>query len=63
VRAGVPGITIHPREDQRHITAQDVLDSAGAVAALTRPIADAAKVQPYSAAEDKSSASCSPRPT
>jgi pyridoxine 5-phosphate synthase len=26
VRAGVPGITIHPREDQRHITAQDVLD-------------------------------------
>jgi pyridoxine 5-phosphate synthase len=26
VRAGVPGITVHPREDQRHITAQDVLD-------------------------------------
>jgi pyridoxine 5-phosphate synthase len=26
VRAGVPGITIHPREDQRHITAKDVLD-------------------------------------
>lgn len=26
VRAGVPGITVHPRADQRHITAQDVLD-------------------------------------
>ena len=26
VRAGVPGITVHPREDERHITAQDVLD-------------------------------------
>ncbi|PRQ07402.1 pyridoxine 5'-phosphate synthase [Enhygromyxa salina] len=26
VRAGVPGITVHPREDQRHITAQDVVD-------------------------------------
>lgn len=26
VRAGAPGITIHPREDMRHITAQDVLD-------------------------------------
>jgi pyridoxine 5-phosphate synthase len=24
VRAGVPGITVHPRADQRHITAQDV---------------------------------------
>jgi pyridoxine 5-phosphate synthase len=26
VRAGVPGITVHPRADQRHITAQDVGD-------------------------------------
>jgi pyridoxine 5-phosphate synthase len=26
VRAGVPGITVHPRADQRHITAQDVID-------------------------------------
>jgi pyridoxine 5-phosphate synthase len=26
VRAGAPGITVHPREDMRHITAQDVLD-------------------------------------
>ncbi len=26
VRAGVLGITVHPREDERHITAQDVLD-------------------------------------
>jgi pyridoxine 5-phosphate synthase len=26
VQAGVLGITIHPREDQRHVTAQDVLD-------------------------------------
>ena len=26
VRAGAPGITVHPREDQRHITPQDVLD-------------------------------------
>ncbi|PRP93819.1 Pyridoxine 5'-phosphate synthase [Enhygromyxa salina] len=26
VAAGVPGITVHPRADERHITAQDVLD-------------------------------------
>jgi pyridoxine 5-phosphate synthase len=26
VRAGAPGITVHPREDMRHITPQDVLD-------------------------------------
>ena len=27
--AGVPGITVHPRGDERHITRQDVLDIAG----------------------------------
>jgi pyridoxine 5-phosphate synthase len=32
VRAGVPGITVHPRADQRHITAQDVLDIHEALA-------------------------------
>jgi pyridoxine 5-phosphate synthase len=32
VRAGVPGITVHPREDERHITAQDVLDVHQALA-------------------------------
>lgn len=26
VRAGVPGITVHPRADERHITARDVLE-------------------------------------
>lgn len=26
LRAGAPGITVHPREDQRHITTQDLLD-------------------------------------
>ena len=29
VAAGVPGITVHPRADERHITRQDVRDIAG----------------------------------
>jgi pyridoxine 5-phosphate synthase len=36
VRAGAPGITVHPRADQRHITPQDVDD----VAALLAPRRD-----------------------
>jgi pyridoxine 5-phosphate synthase len=28
VEAGAPGITVHPRQDERHITRQDVLDLA-----------------------------------
>jgi pyridoxine 5-phosphate synthase len=34
VDAGAPGITVHPRADARHITRQDVLDIAGALAPL-----------------------------
>ena len=33
VEAGVPGITVHPRSDERHIKAQDVRDIARALAA------------------------------
>ena len=34
IDAGAPGITVHPRADQRHITTQDVHDIAGELAAL-----------------------------
>jgi pyridoxine 5-phosphate synthase len=34
VEAGAPGITVHPRADARHITRQDVLDIAAALAPL-----------------------------
>jgi pyridoxine 5-phosphate synthase len=34
VEAGAPGITVHPRADARHITTQDVLDIAAALAPL-----------------------------
>ncbi len=34
VDAGVPGITVHPRADARHITSTDVVE----VAALLRPL-------------------------
>ena len=33
VEAGVPGITVHPRADRRHITPTDVRDIATALAA------------------------------
>ena len=36
VAAGAPGITVHPRVDQRHITRADVLD----IAALLAPLRD-----------------------
>ena len=32
LRAGVGGITVHPRADQRHITPQDVTDIAAVLA-------------------------------
>jgi pyridoxine 5-phosphate synthase len=32
IAAGAPGITVHPRADQRHITAGDVRDIAGVLA-------------------------------
>lgn len=32
IRAGVPGITVHPRADARHITADDVREVAGLLA-------------------------------
>jgi pyridoxine 5-phosphate synthase len=32
IRAGVPGITVHPRADARHITADDVRELAGLLA-------------------------------
>lgn len=35
IDAGVPGITVHPREDQRHIRPQDVRDLSELVAACT----------------------------
>ena len=34
IDAGAPGITVHPRADQRHITTQDVYDIAGELAPL-----------------------------
>src|SRR5437762_3173967 len=34
IAAGAPGITIHPREDERHITATDVTAIAGHLAPL-----------------------------
>lgn len=34
VRAGAPGITVHPRADERHITARDVRDIAAELAPL-----------------------------
>jgi len=34
IEAGAPGITVHPRADERHITRQDVLDIAGLLAPL-----------------------------
>ena len=34
VDAGVPGITVHPRADARHITSTDVIE----IAALLRPL-------------------------
>ncbi|MCC7242553.1 MAG: pyridoxine 5'-phosphate synthase [Acidobacteria bacterium] len=34
IDAGAPGITVHPRADQRHIRRQDVLDIADELAAL-----------------------------
>lgn len=32
VKAGAPGITVHPRSDERHITRQDVMDIAAQLA-------------------------------
>src|ERR1700704_5788155 len=36
--AGVPGITVHPRADRRHITPKDVRDIAKALRGGARPI-------------------------
>lgn len=38
VDAGVPGITVHPRADQRHITPADVRDIARALAVAGRAV-------------------------
>lgn len=38
VAAGVPGITVHPRADRRHITPDDVRAVARALAGRTRPV-------------------------
>ena len=35
IEAGVPGITVHPRADERHIKANDVREIAGALEAYT----------------------------
>jgi pyridoxine 5-phosphate synthase len=38
VSAGVPGITVHPREDQRHITPSDVREIAAELRLSGRPV-------------------------
>ena len=38
VGAGVPGITVHPRADQRHITPADVRDISALLRSLSRPV-------------------------
>lgn len=38
VAAGAPGITVHPRADERHITSRDVWDIATRLASLTRRV-------------------------
>ena len=38
VAAGAPGITVHPRADQRHITPRDVREIAAALRVLAVPI-------------------------
>ena len=38
VDAGVPGITVHPRADARHITPADVRDVAALLRSLQRPV-------------------------
>lgn len=38
VDAGVPGITVHPRADARHITATDVREVAALLGALSRQV-------------------------
>lgn len=37
LRAGAPGITVHPRADARHITTADVRETAALVASWDRP--------------------------
>jgi pyridoxine 5-phosphate synthase len=36
--AGVPGITVHPRADARHITSKDVVDVAALLRTFDRPV-------------------------
>jgi pyridoxine 5-phosphate synthase len=38
IAAGAPGITVHPRADRRHITADDVRGVARRIAAAGRPV-------------------------
>jgi pyridoxine 5-phosphate synthase len=38
VKAGAPGITVHPRADQRHITAADVREIAAELKTAGRPV-------------------------
>jgi pyridoxine 5-phosphate synthase len=38
LKAGAPGITVHPRADQRHITRQDVYEIAAELAPLRKTI-------------------------
>jgi pyridoxine 5-phosphate synthase len=38
VAAGVPGITVHPRADARHITSKDVLEVAALLRAYDQPV-------------------------
>ncbi|HWB17313.1 MAG TPA: pyridoxine 5'-phosphate synthase [Vicinamibacterales bacterium] len=41
--AGAPGITVHPRADERHIRRQDVLDIAALLA--RRPVSDGQRIE------------------
>src|SRR5437660_2928387 len=38
IEAGSPGITVHPRADQRHITPTDVREIAAQLKAFSRPV-------------------------
>lgn len=38
VDAGAPGITVHPRADERHITGRDVTELAALLTTLDRPV-------------------------
>ena len=44
IAAGAPGITVHPRADARHITAQDVRAVSAALASRAAPSSSTSRV-------------------